>query len=148
MPNYLPFSPPRHSKYMVFVDGENLAIRYKNVLTNGGIEPPSHVSYEPDVFAWSQIANQRNHKECALVRSYYYTCTKGDDNKISEFASTLKEVGITDPRVFKKNSNGRSKRVDITLATEMLLHAYKNNYDIAVLVAGDDDYVPLVQEIK
>ncbi len=51
MPNYLPFSPPRHSKYMVFVDGENLAIRYKNVLANAGIEPPRHVKYISKVFA-------------------------------------------------------------------------------------------------
>lgn len=60
----------------------------------------------------------------------------------------LLECGITDPRVFKKKSNGRTKRVDITLATEMLSHAHSSNYDVAILVAGDEDYVPLVQEVK
>jgi uncharacterized LabA/DUF88 family protein len=30
----------------------------------------------------------------------------------------------------------------------MLTHAFMNNYDTAVLVAGDGDYVPLVEEVK
>ena len=30
----------------------------------------------------------------------------------------------------------------------MLLHATRNNYDRAVLVAGDEDYVPLVEALK
>ena len=28
------------------------------------------------------------------------------------------------------------------------MHAFLNNYDAAVLIAGDGDYVPLVQEVK
>jgi len=38
--------------------------------------------------------------------------------------------------------------VDITLATDMLSHAFNDNYEVVVLVAGDEDYVPLVQEVK
>lgn len=30
----------------------------------------------------------------------------------------------------------------------MLSHAFLGNYDAAVLVAGDADYVPLVEEVK
>jgi uncharacterized LabA/DUF88 family protein len=30
----------------------------------------------------------------------------------------------------------------------MLTHAHRRNYDIAVLVAGDEDYVPLVEAVK
>lgn len=30
----------------------------------------------------------------------------------------------------------------------MLSHAHRKNYDVAILVAGDDDYVPLVRAIK
>ena len=41
-----------------------------------------------------------------------------------------------------------SKGVDICLATDMITHACKKNYDIAILVAGDGDYVPLVEAIK
>lgn len=30
----------------------------------------------------------------------------------------------------------------------MLLHAFFDHYDIAILIAGDGDYLPLVEEIK
>ena len=38
--------------------------------------------------------------------------------------------------------------MDITLATDMLLHATRKHYDVAVLVAGDEDYVPLVRAVQ
>lgn len=145
MTQYLPRSVPNNSRYMVFVDGENLAIRYKNLRKE---EDRSHVSHLQDVYVWTKFLNRHNHANCALVRSFYYTCAKADHDRIENICDELIECGITDPRVFKKRSNNRSKRVDITLATEMLSHAYHDNYEVAVLVAGDEDYVPLIQEIK
>jgi len=50
--------------------------------------------------------------------------------------------------MFYRSRNRRSKRVDSTLATDMRTHAHRKNYDIAVLVAGDEDYVPLVEAVK
>jgi uncharacterized protein (TIGR00288 family) len=50
--------------------------------------------------------------------------------------------------VFPRNKNGRSKGVDITLATDMLTHAHHKNFDIAILITGDGDYVPLVEAVK
>ena len=35
-----------------------------------------------------------------------------------------------------------------SLATDILVHAARKNYDIVVLVAGDEDYVPLVDAVK
>ncbi|GAH99665.1 unnamed protein product, partial [marine sediment metagenome] len=34
------------------------------------------------------------------------------------------------------------------LATDMITHSYKNNYDVAILVAGDNDYVGALQAVK
>ena len=148
MPYYLPESIPVNSRSMVFVDGENLSIRYKYVLDEKEITHPEHVKYEKDIYVWSHWANIKNHANCTFIRSFYYTCAMGDGDKIDQLTDDLLEVGITDPRVFKKKSDGRSKKVDISLATEMLSHAYNNNYEVAVLVAGDEDYVPLVKEVK
>jgi len=53
------------------------------------------------------------------------------------------------PTVFKKRKQtDRSKGVDIALTTDLLSGAYNNNFDRAVLVAGDGDYVPLINEVK
>ncbi len=30
----------------------------------------------------------------------------------------------------------------------MLTHAFRKNYDIVILVAGDEDYIPLVKAVK
>ena len=40
----------------------------------------------------------------------------------------------------------KAKGVDIALTTDMLSNAFLGNYDVAVLVAGDGDYVPLVEQ--
>lgn len=56
-------------------------------------------------------------------------------------------MGIEAPRVFKKEGD-RSKGVDISLATDMLINATRKHYDIGVLVAGDGDYVPLVRAVQ
>ena len=38
---------------MVFVDGENLSIRFGKMLNASGRQVPKHVNYEPNVFVWS-----------------------------------------------------------------------------------------------
>lgn len=144
--HYLPDNIISHAKVMMFVDGENLAIRYKSLLKENQVE--SHVSYLPDIFVWSSYANIHHHSRCEVVRKYYYTAMRGDSKKIDEVITKLKEVGIETPRVFKRQAHRKSKQVDIALATDMLTHAYRRNYDIAILVAGDADYVPLVRAIK
>ena len=40
------------------------------------------------------------------------------------------------------------KRVDVQLATHMLAHAFDDQYDTAVLVSQDGDFVPVVQEVR
>ena len=143
--NYFPENLQSGTKAMVFIDGENLAIQFTKL--REGVEPRVDVVYEPNIFVWSKLA-QAKHTACEIVRRYYYTCIKGDEPKIDSIIDQLKQLGIEAPRVFKKKKDGRSKRVDITLATEMLSHAHRKNYDIAVLVAGDEDYVPLVEAVQ
>jgi uncharacterized protein (TIGR00288 family) len=38
--------------------------------------------------------------------------------------------------------------VDVKLAIDMLLHASRDNYDVAILVSGDTDFVDMVQAVK
>lgn len=132
---------------MVFVDGENLAIRYASVLKSNDASQTSHVFYEPGVFVWSLGLNNI----CfwgGVKRRHYYTSVQGDADRITEVIDRLKQAGVEAPNVFKRTKSRGSKRVDIQLATDMLLHAARKNYETAVLVAGDEDYVPLVEAVK
>ena len=40
------------------------------------------------------------------------------------------------------------KGTDVQLAVDMLTHAFKNNYDVAILIAGDNDFAGAVQAVK
>ena len=45
-------------------------------------------------------------------------------------------------------SGAIEKKVDIKIAIDIVSLAYENAYDIAVLVSGDGDFVPVVKKIK
>jgi uncharacterized LabA/DUF88 family protein len=129
---------------MMFVDGENLAKRYASML--GSNEPQSHVHFLKDVFVWSRFANRESYPR--VIRRHYYTSAPGDLDSRKIIEDTLRGLGVEAPSVFHRDRSGRSKRVDITLATDMLSHAHRKNFDVAVLIAGDADYVPLVEAVK
>jgi uncharacterized LabA/DUF88 family protein len=149
MPKVFPASYQNNARVMIFVDGENLSIRFKSFIDSEKLSKlKDHIGYEKDVYVWSPYLNLQNQSACAIVRIFYYTSLTGDDKKLTSVFDALKALGVTDPKVFKKKPSKKTKRVDITLATDMLSHSYNNNFDIAILVAGDEDYIPLVQELK
>lgn len=135
-----------NQRLMVFVDGENLSIRFKNILNGKSL--PSTTRYRKDIYVWSHKLNMACVKNYNVIRKYFYTSITGDEPKIDQVINELKELKIEAPKVFKKSKNDRSKQVDISLATDMLVHATRKNYDVALLVAGDADYIPLVKAVQ
>jgi uncharacterized LabA/DUF88 family protein len=144
MPAFFPSSVRDATRVMMFIDGENLAKRYANL--RGTDRQRRHVAFKQDVYVWSTYANRPRFPQ--VIRRHYYTSAPGDRDARSAIEEELRGVGIESPYVFHRPKSGRAKRVDITLATDMLSHAHRNNYDVAVLVAGDGDYVPLVEAVK
>lgn len=140
----------------MFVDGENFTIRGQQLAVSNALAlaPGSH--YEKDVFLWFPGLSARTNPfgnpplklQPTAVRSYYYTSTTGDENRLTTIREALWSLGFQ-PEVFKRDANTkRSKGVDIALAKDFLCNAFFGNYDVAVLVAGDGDYVPMVNEVK
>ncbi|MBX7096510.1 MAG: NYN domain-containing protein [Myxococcaceae bacterium] len=148
-------SATRLSRWMLFVDGEGLAIRGREFLRSRGYEPKLGQFFEPDVFLWLFGAEPRRvfkplHEvklEDSAVRWHFYTAVQGALERVDQVRDSLLAFGF-DPHVFHKDKGKKSKQVDITLARDFLGHAYKDNYDAAVLIAGDEDFVPLVKEVK
>jgi len=88
------------------------------------------------------------HVQRHAIRAFYYTSVVGDEKKITNIRRALHTLGFN-PYVFKKSSQTRkTKGVDITLVKDILSNAYSDNFDVAVIIAGDGDYIPLVEEIK
>jgi hypothetical protein len=131
---------------MMFVDGENLAIRFKSAI--GEAKPPGHVVHEPNIFVWSPHLNGDHRNFCDVVRKHLYTSLVCAHERINEIIDRLQDLGIESPRVFKQQGNKGSKQVDVSLAVEMLAHAHAKNYEVAILIAGDEDYVPLIEAVK
>jgi uncharacterized LabA/DUF88 family protein len=84
----------------------------------------------------------------SVIRRHYYTSVQGDEPRRDDVFDQLKAVGVDNPYVFKKNKTKGSKRVEIQLTTDMLLHSARKNFDVAILIVGDEDYVPLVHAVK
>lgn len=141
---------------MMFVDGENLTIRAQKVAAQGNVPLTEGPHFRRDVFFWLPgiLATQRltSGGQVALqpqaVRSFYYTSAVGDDVLLQDVRERLWDIGFT-PQVFKRGpGDRRAKAVDISLARDMLSNAFLGNFEAAVLVAGDGDYVPIVQEVQ
>jgi uncharacterized LabA/DUF88 family protein len=81
-------------------------------------------------------------------RAYYYASVVGNEEKVQSVRLALQGLGF-DPRIFKKiQGTDKAKQVDIALATCMVAGACDGDFDVAVLVAGDEDYVPAIEEVK
>ena len=140
---------------MMFVDGENLTIRAKALAEKEDVELREGEFYLPDIFVWmprltatAPVPDIRLNVQAEATRSYYYTSLKGDYPELDSVREKLWSLGFQ-PEVFKKGRpEEKAKAVDIALTKDVLSHAFMDNYDIAVLVAGDGDYVPLVDEVK
>ena len=142
-------------RWMLFVDGENFTIRSQKrakELKHDDLGPLACV-YERNVCFWPKgwvpagfsppfLDSHQNRAD----RSYYYTSAPGD--KVEPVREKLRDFGFQ-PRVFHKSKQEEhAKGVDVTLTKDMLVHAFNRNYDIAVLVSGDADFVPVVEELQ
>jgi uncharacterized LabA/DUF88 family protein len=143
---------------MVFVDGENFTIRAQQLARQEGLELSTDpVHYLQDVFVWMPTWHPVSTPYLLSLfpfetnlgtRAYYYTSVVGDDDKVLAVRRSLRARGF-DPLVFKKPSGAaKSKGVDITLTKDMLSHAFQDHYEDALLIAGDADYIPLIEEVK
>jgi uncharacterized LabA/DUF88 family protein len=146
-------------RFMIFVDGENLTIRVQDWAASLGLELEEGPLYKRDTFVWiPPHLGHSSRPDLTLwhdewvggspVRSFYYTSVFGSHDLVEDVKAALWLIGFQ-PEVFKKiRRESKAKGVDIALTKDMLSHAFLGNYEVAILVAGDGDYIPLVEEVK
>jgi uncharacterized LabA/DUF88 family protein len=136
---------PHYKKVMGFIDGSNLLIELSKKLNIDGFradKPPLDILAKATLL----IHHMFTAPGYVPIRKYWFASYQGSESDHVNYAKELRRLGY-EPVLFKK-LNGKEKGVDIALATEMLVNAFNQNYDIGVLVAGDKDYVGLVNEVK
>jgi uncharacterized LabA/DUF88 family protein len=131
---------------MIFIDGSNMYHSLKNYFRRTDL----------DIGRFSnRLLDKRR-----LVRVYYYNAKVGlkeeperykDQQKFFDGIAAVPYTELRLGRLVYNNWPGSppyEKGVDIQLATDMITHSFKNNYDVAILVAGDTDYVGALQAVK
>lgn len=144
------------NKMMIFIDGENLLLRYQHMLGKGYVPRPN-VLHVQDGYVWSPRITTLG---SIILRISYYTTYTGDENKLTTLVNQIGSVrydytayglanyGRLCPHVFKKPSKSqKTASVDINITIDILRHVYNNSTDVVFLLSGDGDYLPLVQEV-
>ncbi len=83
----------------------------------------------------------------------YFVCSSGPSGSGQQrFYDWLDGQDFFYVKQFERKSNElgeqREKQVDVYLATQVVALAYENAYDIAMIVSGDEDYVPAIEIVQ
>lgn len=133
-------------RIMIFIDGSNICHSLKDECSRTDVDYGKFVTC---------LADGRD-----LRRTYYYGAlvdqtkdTKGYRDQ-QRFLASLRGVPYFEVRMGRlvyrnwPTSPPFEKGIDVRLATDMLTHAYKNNYDVALLVSADNDFADVLQAVK
>ena len=131
-----------NERVMVFIDGSNLY----HVLDQNC----SRHDVQFDKFA-KKLANGR-----ILRRIYYYNIrqdTDRNDGRVDQdrFLHSLYDTPYVEVRLGigkQRREQVVEKGVDVMLATDLVVRAYQDQYDTAILVSGDGDFYPAIQAVK
>lgn len=147
---------------LVFVDGENLAMRYKEMLASGRVPRPDNI-YIEDAFIWNNRVFAQN--LWRIKRLAYYTSVVGDDKhvrSVREAISATTFTCVTDksdqsisqrtgqiiPFVRKKNTKSRKESIcDIAITVDVMRACYRDHADTIWIFSGDGDFIQLIEEV-
>ncbi|MFQ5880772.1 MAG: NYN domain-containing protein [Dehalococcoidia bacterium] len=133
-------------RVMVYIDGSNLYHSLKHYC--------KRTDLDFDGFSRRLAAGRQ------LVRTYYYNSPKDQGKEPEQYADQqkwfeyIRQVPYTELRLGRlvyrdwPKVAPYEKGVDVRLATDMLVHGFRNNYDTVILVSGDNDFSDALQAVK
>lgn len=72
-----------------------------------------------------------------------------NDDDTKKFHKCLEYEGFrVEVRQSCDTEEREQKEVDVAMACMMMHHAYNDNYDVAIVISGDRDFVPAVEHIQ
>jgi uncharacterized LabA/DUF88 family protein len=135
----------------IYIDGSNLYYKLKDL----GIK---NITY----FEYGNLAEYLAGKSRTVVAKRYYigaVRAKGGDEKairmqenqvrlFNHLRSKSDGFSIKLGYLMKNDGIYHEKGVDVKMAVDLLVGAYENMYDTAILVSSDTDLIPAIQKIK
>lgn len=133
-------------RVMIFIDGSNVYHSLKKIFNRTDLD-----------FArfCRKLYGRRK-----LIRIYYYNAKVGLKEEPERFRhqqaffTTIQQIPYLELRLGRLVYNNwpstppYEKGIDVQLATDMLVHSFRNNYDVCLLVGGDNDFVGALQAVK
>jgi len=136
----------KSERVMIFIDGSNLYHQLKSFFKRTDIDIGK---------LCDKLIDRRR-----LIRIYYYNARVGLKEEPERYRDQQKFFTGVTATPYTELRLGRlvyanwpsappyEKGVDILLTTDMITHSFKNNYDTAILIAGDSDFVGAIQAVK
>lgn len=140
-----------------FVDGaylRKLAEKFHAPLVNPRVLV-SNVVGSTQVQSWGTLPHARG--DVCLTRVIYYDARPDEESETAgeliEYWEAIEllpdtELGFGSLRGGTKRKPPRQKGVDTLMAVDILVGAFTSIYSVAILVAGDADFVPVVNEAR
>ncbi|MGZ8217171.1 NYN domain-containing protein [Methylomagnum sp.] len=148
---------------LIFIDGENLSLRYQDMVKSGAIPAPDNIIID-DCFVWNPRILKDHYWN--LKRLSYYTSVVGDDNLVREVREkishttftcntlrslgnqTISQTGQFIPFVRKKSKKSRKEGIcDIMIAVDVMRACYRDHAQTIWLFSGDGDFIQLFEEV-
>ena len=142
---------------LVFVDGENISIRYKQMLGEGR-SPRAENIFIGESFAWTNRIFLKDNWN--IRRVSYYTSMCGDDDAVTNLRRAIskttyqcdlggmRRTGQLIPFVRKKSAKSKKESIcDIAIAVDVMRACYRDHASNILILSGDGDFVQLFNEV-
>ncbi len=126
------------SRVAIFIDLRNV---FKSV------EMMKTAGLHLDLFALAKQLNRGRE----LIAAYVFDSRRpfGMEDESRRLHDRLRYLGF---RVMAREAydpeRDQQKEVDVAMACEMVVHGLRGNYDVAIVVSGDRDFVPAIQHVQ
>ena len=133
----------------MLIDGSNLFFKLRELgIRQGTIE-----------FRYDKLCDFLVRDRQVVSRVYYVGAVKvfNNDPKAMKLRkqqqrlfANLEKQNISVQRGYLMGNNGKfhEKGVDVKIATDLLIGAYENLFDVAILISSDTDLIPAIKQVK
>lgn len=144
-------NPEKTKRVVVYIDGSNLYYKLKEL-------DIKNITY----FRYGGLAGYLAGENRIIVAKRYYVGAvraKGKDKKavrmqesqvrlFNHLRSKTEGFSVKKGYLMKSDSVYHEKGVDVKIAVDLLVGAYENMYDTAILLSSDNDLIPAIQKVR
>ena len=140
----------KQKRIAVYIDGSNLYYKLRDLKLQ-------NITY----FRFGNFAKWLARGNKVVAKRYYVGVVRAKENdkkgrklqrnqvKLFNHLSSPKEGFIVKRGVIMKNDGVyHEKGVDVKIAIDLLVGAYENFYDTAIIISSDTDLVPAIEKVK